>query len=61
MLVKKMWNHIIEIKKEFVPRKKRVYLLSRKERKKIYEFIEEQLRKRYIRLSKSPQMAPVFL
>jgi len=26
----------------------------------VYEFIEEKLRKGYIRLSKLPQMAPVF-
>jgi len=37
-----------------------MYLLSRKEREEMYEFIEEQLRKEYIRLSKSPQMAPIF-
>jgi len=33
-----------------------VYLLSRKERGEVCEFIEEQLRKGYIRLSKSPQI-----
>ena len=37
-----------------------MYLLLRKEREEVYEFIEEQLRKKYIRLSKSPQMAFVF-
>jgi len=40
-----------------VPRKGKMYLLSREER---YEFIQEQLRKGYIRPSKSPQMALVF-
>jgi len=34
--------------------------LSREEREEVREFVKEQLRKRYIRLSKSPQMAPVF-
>jgi len=34
--------------------------LSRKEKGKVREFIEEQLRKGYIRPSKSPQMVPVF-
>ena len=43
-----------------MPRKGKVYLLSRKEREEIHEFIKEQLRKEYIRPSKSPQMAPVF-
>ena len=38
-------------------KKRKVYLLSRRE---ICKFIEEQLRKGYIRLLKSPQMAPVF-
>ena len=60
MLTKKLWDHIIETKEGFVLRKRKLYLLSREEREEVYEFIEEQLRKRYIRLSKSPQMAPVF-
>jgi len=34
--------------------------LSRKEREEVHEFIKEQLRKEYIRPSKSPQIAPVF-
>ena len=32
----------------------------REEREEMREFIQEQLRKGYIRLSKSPQMVPVF-
>jgi len=60
MLTKKLWDHIIETKEGFVLRKRKLYPLSREEREEVYEFIEEQLRKRYIRLSKSPQMAPVF-
>ena len=51
---------MIETKKVFVLRKEKMYLLSRKEREEVYVFIEEQLRKEYIRLSKSPQMAPIF-
>ena len=43
-----------------MPRKGKVYPLSREERGEIYKFIEEQLRKGYIRPLKSPQMAPVF-
>ena len=53
-------NYIIEVKKEFVLRKRKVYPLSRKEREEVYKFIKEQLRKEYIRPSKSPQTAPVF-
>jgi len=48
------------MKEEFVPRKGKVYPLSREEREEVHEFIQEQLRKGYIRPSKSPQMAPVF-
>ena len=51
---------MIEVKEGFIPRKKKVYLLSGKKREEVYKFILEQLRKRYIRPLKSPQMAPVF-
>jgi len=37
-----------------------MYPLSRKEREEVHEFINEQLRKGYIRPSKLPQTAPVF-
>ena len=57
---RKAWDHVIEVKKEFVPRKGRVYPLSREEREEVREFIKEQLRKGYIRPSKSLQTAPVF-
>jgi len=43
-----------------VPRKGKVYLLSREEREEVREFVKEQLRKGYIRPSKSPQTVPVF-
>ena len=43
-----------------MPRKGKVYSLSRKERGEVHKFFEKQLRKEYIRLSKSPQMVPVF-
>ena len=51
---------MIELKEEFTPRKEKVYLLSKKEREEVREFIQEQLRKGYIRLLKSPQTALVF-
>jgi len=35
-------------------------LISREEKEKVKEFMEEQLRKGYIRPSKSPQTLPVF-
>ena len=43
-----------------MPRKWKVYPLSREEREEVREFIKEQLRKEYIQPSKSPQMALVF-
>ena len=57
---KKLWNHTIDMKERFVPRKKKVYPLLREEREEICEFIAEQLRKEYIRLLKLSQIAPVF-
>ena len=48
MLTRKVWDHAIEVKKEFVLRKGKVYPLSRKEKEEVREFIQEQLRKRYI-------------
>ena len=60
MLMRKVWDHAIEVKKGFVPRKGKIYLLSREEREEVREFIKEQLRKEYIQLSKSLQIAPVF-
>jgi len=44
----------------FVLRKGKVYPLLREEREEVYEFIKKQLRKEYIRPSKSSQMALVF-
>ena len=43
-----------------MPRKRKVYPLSREEREEMCKFIQKQLRKGYIRLSKSPQTTPVF-
>ena len=50
---------MIELKEGFVPKKGKVYSLSRKEREEVQAFIKDQLRKGYIRLSKSPQTSPV--
>ena len=60
MLTKKVWDHTIDLKEIFKPKKKRIYPLSKNEREEIQNFIEDQLRKEYIRPSKSPQMLPVF-
>jgi len=60
MPTRKLWDHAIDIKEEFIPRKGKMYPLSREEREEICEFIAEQLRKEYIRLSKLSQIALVF-
>ena len=60
MPTRKAWDYAIDLKKGFVPKKSKIYLLSRVEREEIQEFVKDQLRKRYIRPSKSPQMSPVF-
>ena len=60
MPVKKVWDHVIEVKKEFVLKKTKVYLLSREERREECQFIKEQLKKEYIRPLKLPQTAPLF-
>ena len=55
-----MWDHAIDIKKEFVLKKRKVYLLSREEREKMCKFIDKQLSKWYIRFLNLLQIAPVF-
>ena len=60
MPTRKLWDHAINIKEEFVPRKGKMYSLLREEREEVYEFISEQSRKGYIRLLKSPQIVSVF-
>jgi len=59
MLVQKTWDHAIELKEGFMPRKGKVYSLSREEREEVQKFVEDQLRKEYIQPSKSLQMSPV--
>jgi len=59
MPVRKTWDHAIELKKGFTPRKGKVYSLSREEREEVQAFVEDQLRKGYIRPSKSLQTSPV--
>ena len=60
MPMRKVWDHAIDVKEGFVPRKGKVYPLLREEREEVREFVKEQLRKGYIRPSKSPQTVLVF-
>ena len=48
MSVQKAQDYVIELKEMFVPRKRKVYLLSRKKHKEVQAFIEDQLYKEYI-------------
>jgi len=60
MLTKKVWDHAIDLKEMFVPQKGKIYPLSKNKRKEVQNFIEKQLRKGYIRPSKSSQTSLVF-
>ena len=60
ILMRKAWDYAIDLREEFVPKKGKIYPLSKVEREKVQEFVRDQLRKRHIRLLKSPQISPVF-
>ena len=60
ILMKKTWDHTIDLREGFVPKKEKIYLLLRVEREEVQEFVKNQLRKKYIRPSKSLQTSPVF-
>jgi len=60
MPVQKTWDHIIELKERFIPKKKKVYSLLREKREEVQTFVENQLRKEYIQPSKLSQMLPVY-
>ena len=60
ILTRKVWDHAINLKETFKPWKGRIYPLSKNEREEVQMFVEDQLRKGYIRPSKSPQTSPVF-
>jgi len=58
--VRKVWDHTIDVKEDFKPSKAKVYLLSRNEREEVQKFVDEHLKKGYIRPSKSQQTSLVF-
>jgi len=43
MSTRKPWDYAIELKEGFVPRKGKVYSLSKEEREEIQVFVEDQL------------------
>ena len=60
MPVRKVWDHAIDVKEDFKPSKAKVYPLSRNEREEMQKFVDEHLKKGYIRSSKSEQISLVF-
>jgi len=60
MPTRKIWDHAIDLKETFKPQKRRIYPLSKNKREEVQSFINNQLRKGYIRLLKFSQTLPVF-
>ena len=60
MPIRKPWDHMIELKDIFKPKKGRLIPLSHEEQEEVSVFIDDQLRKGYIQPSKSKQTSPVF-
>ena len=58
--LRKPWDHAIDLKEMFKPKKGRLIPLSPEEQKEVSELVDEQLTKGYIRLSKLEQTSPVF-
>jgi len=56
----RQWNHAIELIPGSEPKSSKVYPLSPVKQKELDSFLEENLRTRRIRLSKSSMAAPVF-
>jgi len=57
---RKIWDHAIDLKETFKSHKGNIYPLSKNKREEVQNFVEDQLRKGYIRPSKLPQTSPVF-
>ena len=60
MPLRKPWDHAIDLKDMFQPKKGRIIPLSPTEQEEVSTFIDDQLQKGYIRPSKSEQTSPVF-
>ena len=48
MLIRKPWDHIIELKDTFKPKKDRLIPLSYEEQEEVSAFIDDKLKKGYI-------------
>ena len=60
MPVRKPWDHAIDLKPGFQPKKGKMYPLSPDEQEEVQDFLSAQLEKGYIRPSKSLQTSPAF-
>uniref|UniRef100_A0A0W0FV00 Reverse transcriptase domain-containing protein n=1 Tax=Moniliophthora roreri TaxID=221103 RepID=A0A0W0FV00_MONRR len=58
--ISRSYDHTIELKLEFTPRDCKVYSLMALEQTELDTFLKENLRKGYIRKSKSPMASPFF-
>jgi len=58
--IRKVWDHAIDLNNNFKVSKARVYPLSRNKKEEVQKFVNEHLKKGYIRPSKLPQTSPVF-
>ena len=56
----KPWDHAIDLKDTFKPKKGHIIPLSPAEQEEVMAFLNDQLKKEYICPSKSPQTSPVF-
>ena len=56
----KKWDHPIDLKPDFVPKDSHIYPMNPEECQKLREFLDENLKKGYIRPSTSPQASPFF-
>jgi hypothetical protein len=54
------WDHAIELRDDFKPKKGKIYPLNPLQQNMLDEWIKEQLAKGYIQPSKSPQASPFF-
>ena len=60
MALWKPWDHTIDLKDTFKPKKGHTIPLSPAEQEEVMVFLDDQLKKGYVCPSKSPQTSPVF-
>jgi len=60
MPIRKPWDHTIDMKETFMPKKGQIIPLFATEQEEVTVFLDDQLKKGYIHPSKSPQTSLVF-